>query len=101
MNNQANDEDSYVDSLLQFHSELSQQDFTPQLMAQLERTAKIRQKITLVFSIIAVMISGFLFSFLNLENSFSTLFSQQSVYVVSLLVFFFVANCFWLLTEEN
>jgi hypothetical protein len=101
MNNTPNDEDSYVDSLLQFHSELSQQDFTPQLMAQLKKSTKVRQKITLLFSIIAVMISGLLFSFLNIENTINTLFSQQSVYVVSLLVFFFVANCFWLLTEDN
>jgi hypothetical protein len=101
MNKTQNDEDSYVDFLLQFHSELSQQDFTPQLMAQLEKSAKVRQKITLIFSIIAVMISGLLFIFLNIESTLTTLFSQQSIYIISLLLFCFVGNCFWLLIEEK
>ncbi len=101
MHKTANNNSQSIESILQFHDDLSQENFTPQLMQQIEKSAKQRKKIIALFSILAMMLSLALFSFLNLESTFVTLFSQHSVYVVSLLVFCFVGNCFWLLIEEK
>jgi hypothetical protein len=87
--------------MLQFHQPLNPQKFTPQLMSRIEKSAKLRQKIIWLFTILAVVLSGFLLSFLAIENSITALFYQQSIYLISLVAFSFIANCCWLLTEEN
>ena len=94
-------ENKSIESMLQFHESLSQQEFTPKLIAKIEKSAKLRKNIMLLFLILAIVISGFLFSFLKLENTMNILFSQHSIYLFSLIIFFFVANCTWLITEEN
>lgn len=101
MHNANDDNSQSIESMLQFHSGVSQQDFTPKLMLKIGESAKQRKKIILLFSILAAMFSLLLFSFINLESTFNALFSQHSVYVVSLLAFCFIGNCFWLLIEEK
>ncbi len=101
MNKQSSDSEDFLNDLLQYHQNLSQQDFTPQLMAKIKRAQQLRVYVLLAFLALAILVCYFLLSKFVPDSFMANFLTQQPILLSSILLCCGLLPSLWLLTVEK